>query len=84
MTYISNSSITRHDLDKASFSFSFNNLEAKSAMKTGKDISSELFSIGASKFNISIYPNGDEDSEFMSVFLCNEVSKACQKVKNRM
>ena len=74
MSYTVSSSIIRHDLDKASFSFSVNNfLEAKSTMKTGEKIKSMDFSIGASKFNIVIWPNGDEDKnkEFTSVFLYN-------------
>ena len=77
MSYTTSSSITRLDLDKASFSFSINNLpEAKSITKTGEKIKSMDFSIGASEFSIGIYPNGDEDmnddDEFTSVFLYND------------
>ena len=74
MPYTS-SSITRLGLDKASFSFSINNFTtAKSITKTGQEIRSMDFSIGASKFNIAIFPNGEDDEvdEFTSVFLNNE------------
>ena len=73
MSYTTSSSITRQDLDKASFSFSINNFpDAKrTRKKTGEFIKSDTFSIMASKFNIAVYPSGgrDEDSGFVSVFL---------------
>ena len=75
MSYTTNSSITRQDLDKASFSFSINNFpDAKrTKKKTGEFIKSDIFSIMASKFIIDVYPSGwsDEDSGFVSVFLHN-------------
>ena len=75
MSYTTNSSITRQDLNKASFSFSINNFpDAKrTKKKTGEFIKSDIFSIMASKFIIDVYPSGwsDEDSGFVSVFLHN-------------
>ena len=74
MSYTTNSSINRPDLDKASFSFSISNFpDAKKSKKTGEKIESKIFSIMASRFTIGVYPSGgrDEDRGFVSVFLYN-------------
>ena len=74
MPFTTNSSIIRQDQDKASFSFSINNFpDAKRTKKTGEKIESEIFSIMASRLNVSVYPSGrnDKDSGFVSVYLRN-------------
>ena len=49
MSYTTSSSITRQDLDKASFSFSINKFpDAKRIKKAGEFIKSDTFSIMAS------------------------------------
>jgi hypothetical protein len=74
MSYTTSSTIFRKDLDKATLTFCIDNfVQAKNNMKNGQSLSSETFSMGASKFFLRIFPSGKEDKDqgFMSVFLIN-------------
>ena len=86
MSCTTSSSITPKDVDKAILVLSINNFDkAMNTNKNGQELESNTFSIGASKFNIGIYPSGqkDKDKGFVSVFL-NNISEHNVTVKYTM